>query len=240
MKLLLIISTFLYFSNSSVFGSFVEYGFGRVDLDLEKYDSELEQMNIAFNTIPVDTKNKVWVSSKLSHMVSTDQFMRSFTNTPYTNNYTAEEKMYFQKEFSSRFSNLDKANTVELKKLLAIYGWFRISEFGEQADKNAWLLVQHADLNPQFQKRILKVLGKLFPINKTNSGNYAYLYDRVKSGEQKPQLYGTQGRCVDIGKWEPLEIEDAVNVDKRRKEMGLVSMAIYKTYFKDVCKKPEA
>jgi hypothetical protein len=51
-----------------------------------------------------------------------------------------------------------------------------------------------------------------------------------------PQRYGTQGQCVGAGQWEPLPIEDEKNVDKRRKEVGLPTMAEYKQNFKEICK----
>lgn len=142
-------------------------------------------MKDEFNSIPVDTNDKDWVSSKISHMVKIDQFIRHFSSTPFDNNYSPEEEKYFQKNYMPRFSKLDSENTTQLKHLLAIYGWFKISEFGEQTDKDAWLLVQHADLDVKFQKRILLILMKLYPQGETNKSNYAYLYDRVKSIAKK-------------------------------------------------------
>jgi hypothetical protein len=209
----------------------------RVDIDLQRYDEEIEKMRQNFSKVPSDIENKDWVKSKLSHMVKMDQYMRNYLNIPYNNGYSEEEQKYFQKRFMHRFTLLDKENTSELKKLLNKYEWFNISDFDEQADKDAWLLVQHADLDLAFQKEVLLILTKLYPQNETNKSNYAYLYDRVKAiGEKKPQRYGTQGMCVGPGKWEPHAIEDASNVDKRRKEMGLVSMEEYKSWFKDICK----
>lgn len=211
--------------------------FERAEHDLTKYDEEIEKMRQDFSKVPSDIENKDWVKSKLSHMVKMDQYMRNYLNIPYNNGYSEEEQKYFQNRFMHRFTLLDKENTSELKKLLKKYEWFNISDFDEQADKDAWLLVQHADLDLAFQKEVLLILTKLYPQNETNKSNYAYLYDRVKAiGEKKPQRYGTQGMCVGPGKWEPHTIEDASNVDKRRKEMGLVSMQKYKSWFKDICK----
>ena len=76
----------------------------------------------------------------------------------------------------------------------------------------------------------------MYPLGETNKSNYAYLYDRLKVAEGKLQLYGTQGKCVCPQKWEPFEIEDFINVDKRRNEMGMVLISVYKTWFKDICK----
>ena len=102
-------------------------------------------------------------------------------------------------------------------------------------------IVQHADNNPAFQKSVLKILGYLWRVKETNAANYAYLYDRVQAsfsdiGQQKPQRYGTQGKCIGPGKWRPIAIEDAENVDIRRAEVGLPSLESYIEGFKDICK----
>jgi hypothetical protein len=227
--------TTLFLSLSAVLANV--FDLERVDRDLAIYDQTVFQMKSEFSQVPVDINNKNWVLQNLSHMVEVDQYMRNYTSTPYTQNYSVKEKAYFEAEFASRFESIDVDNTKELKKLLKVYRWFTISAFGMKADNEAWLLVQHADTNLKFQKSILKVLKELYPLSETNKSNYAYLYDRVKAiGEGQPQLYGTQGMCVGTGKWEPHEIEDSANVDKRRKEMEMVSMSVYKTGFKEICK----
>ena len=53
--------------------------------------------------------------------------------------------------------------------------------------------------------------------------------------EDRPQLYATQGRCVDTGVWEPREVIDEDEVDARRAEMGLEPLADYIARFKDIC-----
>ena len=59
--------------------------------------------------------------------------------------------------------------------------------------------------------------------------NYAYLKDRVLVNLGQKQLYGTQGiRNPQTHKWEPLPISDPVNVEMRRKQMGLISLKDYK------------
>lgn len=235
-------SIIIFFSLFSLSGcsSAANSNLERVDNDLAKYDEKVEEMKFEFGQTYADPQSKEWVKLKLKHMVQVDQYMRKYLNTPYVNGYDIDEQKYFQTKFMPRFENLDKQNTAELKKLLAIYEWFSISKFGKQTDKNAWLLVQHADLDLNFQKEVLIILTKLYPRNETNRSNYAYLYDRVRSiGEKIPQRYGTQGKCVGLGKWEPHEIEDSSNVDKRRKKMGMVTMAVYKTWFKDICKKSD-
>ena len=57
--------------------------------------------------------------------------------------------------------------------------------------------------------------------------NVAYLTDRVRMHEGKPQVYGTQFRRSN-GDWEPYPIEDPDRVDERRAALGLATLAEYK------------
>jgi len=115
-----------------------------------------------------------------------------------------------------------------------------VSVFGTQADKDAWLLVQHADRDSAFQNQVLSILEKLYPSGETNPANYAYLFDRVAVSwgdptQTKPQRYGTQGKCTGPGSWAPLPAEDPQNLDNRRKEVGLGTEAEYILRFKNLC-----
>lgn len=212
----------------------------KVDSDLAEYDRTVAQMRSDFSITPADPQDKTWVQSKLDFMFKVDQYMRSYVQIPFQHGYTAEEQTYFWSQFSDRFKDVDSADTADLKDLLKIYNWFRISMFGAQADSQAWLIVQHADQDVPFQKQVLSILEKLYPLGETKPANYAYLYDRVAGSWQDPtkrtlQRYGTQGQCVEPGKWEPIAIEDADHVDERRAAMGMESMADYKARFKDLC-----
>jgi hypothetical protein len=174
-------------------------------------------------------------------MVDVDQYMRKYSSLPATNGYTEVERLEFNSRFmESRWAKVDTRNTEDLKALLAIHTWFTLSAFGPEADNNAWLLVQHADQDPSFQKRILAILEPLAARQETNPSNFAYLFDRVASSFQNPekrtvQRYGTQGRCVGKGQWEPFEVEDPANLDKRRASVGLSPEDEYKKLFKELC-----
>jgi len=112
-----------------------------------------------------------------------------------------------------------------MRKIVADIGLPTISKVGEKASNNAWLLVQHSP-DRKFQKEYLDLLGK--NISDVNKANIAYLDDRLRMFEGKPQLYGTQlQKNKDTGEWEFFKIEDRENVDKRRKEMGLDTLEKY-------------
>ncbi len=91
----------------------------------------------------------------------------------------------------------------------------------------AWLLVQHADRDPAFQKECLEKMKQGVSRGEVSAKDVAYLVDRVAVAENKKQVYGTQfkGKGKEMM---PQPIEDEQHVDERRKSVGLPSMAEYK------------
>ncbi len=193
----------------------------RVATALLAFDDEVARMRRAFDELPVDPKDLNWVKRKLVHMADVDQFMRRRIDDMQVRGYSEEETRQFWEEFNKRWEAIDSLNRDELKGLLKHYDWFKISEFGSAADQAAWLLAQHADRDLEFQKQVLLILEKLFPLGETSGANFAYLYDRVAVAENRPQRFGTQGRCVGPGRWEPWPSEDPQNLQARRDAMGL-------------------
>lgn len=199
------------------------------------YDNHAAELNSAFDRIPENPQDKKWVAAKLRHMAEVDANQRnSSVEAPGLLRFTDAEKDEFRRRLSQRAKAIDDSNRADLKKLLKIYPWFKISEFGAQADKDAWYLVQHADADPAFQAAVLDILGRMASLNETNQKNYAFLYDRVAisydfPSNRKPQRYGTQGECLGPNNWQViLPIEDISRLDDRRKEMGLGPEAEYK------------
>jgi len=197
-------------------------------------------MKTQFDKIPAQPNNQEWIKKKLQHMVDVDQIMRNYLNTPHNKKYSNVEKNEFEKQFMMHWPEVDSYHTSELKKLLKLHPWFTISRFGKEADKNAWLLVQHADHDIAFQRQVLVILTELYLKGETNPSNYAYLYDRVASSindlsQRKLQRYGTQGKCTGPGLWEPFPIEDPENLDRRRKEVELETEAEYIKKFETIC-----
>jgi hypothetical protein len=215
--------------------------FPRVTADLEAYDDRVAGIEAEFAKLPADPHDRTWVKAKLKHMVQVDQYMRNYSQRPVTQSYSEAERQNFHVRFmQSRWMALDARNTADLKALLAIHPWFTISKFGAEADDNAWLIAQHADQDREFQQRVLAILEPLVAKGETNPKHYAYLFDRVaasfsRPGEQKPQRYGTQGRCVGKGRWEPFEVEDPAHLDQRRASVGLPPEAEYQKMFVDLC-----
>jgi hypothetical protein len=128
-------------------------------------------------------------------------------------------------KLNKRMQEIDEKNTAWLKGVVEKHGWPGESLVGTDGAHRAWLLVQHADRDRDFQEQCLKKMEAL-PAGEVDRRDIAYLTDRVLVGQGKKQKYGTQAQFKD-GKAVPLPIEDESGVDKRRKEAGLEPLAQY-------------
>lgn len=125
---------------------------------------------------------------------------------------------------------MDTRNTLRLKEIIAEHGWPGRSRVGDDGASAAWLLVQHADLDRAFQKECVALMEAAVQAGKARPADWAYLVDRVRVGEGKPQVYGTQ--FMQVGdQLSPQPIEDPEHVDERRAAVGLGSLANYAQSF---------
>jgi hypothetical protein len=137
---------------------------------------------------------------------------------------------------AKRVETIDKANTARMKEIVDKHGWPGKSLVGTDGANAAWLLVQHADQDAAFQKRCLDLMREAIKKGEVSGQELAYLTDRVRVAKGEKQLYGTQFHTVK-GELVPQPIEDEANVDKRRKEIGLMSMAEYGKLIREMYKK---
>jgi hypothetical protein len=110
------------------------------------------------------------------------------------------------------------------KEIVHKYGYSTSNIVGTEASHHFFVLVQHADAEPNFQKEMLPILDRLSRKGEISRKDYAYLYDRVKRNTGGKQRYGTQpsygkgGALFDENNRIilPPDLEDPKNVDKRR------------------------
>lgn len=126
---------------------------------------------------------------------------------------------------------LDQENTAVLKKIIKMYGWPTTNFVGKKASHFAWLLVQHADSDPKFQKHCLDLMEK-------NTVDWAYLTDRILINEGKPQIYGTQFYEDSNEKLIPRPIKNINTLEKRRKLVGLRTFKFYKKQMEKTLSSP--
>lgn len=132
-------------------------------------------------------------------------------------------------------ARVDAEHTAILRQLVEQHGWITISAFGAQASRDAWLLVQHADAAPEFQREMLQLMTPLVPAGEVVPADYAYLWDRVAVAAGTPQRYGTQGSC-EGEVWTPAALEDPAGVDALRAEVGLDALTAYAERTASLCR----
>jgi hypothetical protein len=115
----------------------------------------------------------------------------------------------------------DAANTEWLKARVARDGWPTQSDVGEKGAQAAWLLAQHADLDPVFQAEALRLMEPLTATGEVSKRDYAYLYDRIMLKLTGKQRYGTQWATCESGKRPLRPLEDEANLAELRRQMEL-------------------
>jgi hypothetical protein len=124
---------------------------------------------------------------------------------------------------------VDADNTAWLRDVVDRHGWPGTSLAGEDGANAAWLLVQHADRDPGFQRRCLDQLAEAVRRGEGSARDLAYLTDRVLLAEGAEQEYGTQMRTTPGG-YVPRRLRDPATVDERRARVGLGSIAGYAAF----------
>jgi hypothetical protein len=119
-------------------------------------------------------------------------------------------------------TDVDRKNTARLKKIIKKIGWPTIQLVGKKASNDAFLIVQHSDLDPKFQEKMLELIEPLAKEGLIRAGNFAYLYDRVN----RPQRFGTQGWCID-GVWVAREMKDPTKVEALRRQFNMMTFKEY-------------
>lgn len=119
---------------------------------------------------------------------------------------------------------LDAKHNIRLKEILRVHGWPGKSLVGEEGAHAMWLLVQHQNRDLRFQKKCLHLLEKAVDLGEATSAELAYLLDRVRMLEGKPQVYGTQW-TYEHGELKLYPVEEMEGLDELRKAIGLPSMA---------------
>lgn len=130
-------------------------------------------------------------------------------------------------------TTVDEQNTEQMKKVVKKIGWPTVSKVGLEASVRAWLLVQHADHDPEFQELCLQKMREA-PEGEVRPQDIAYLEDRVRVNTGRPTLYGTQFYIDEAGDFGPRPIEDKEGLDERRSAVGLGSFSEYEAEMREL------
>jgi Family of unknown function (DUF6624) len=128
-------------------------------------------------------------------------------------------------------ARIEVANTDRLRAIIAEHRWPGRVLVGDEGAEAAWLIAQHADRQLDFQREALALLERAVHDGDAPASHLAYLTDRVRMNEGRPQLFGTQVADITNRVASPWPIEDEEHVDQRRANAGLESLADYLNNF---------
>lgn len=123
--------------------------------------------------------------------------------------------------------SVDKENYVEISKIVSDSGFPTEAEVGRDGVHAAWLLIQHASMDPALQARVLQEIEPRVKAGEISGEHFALLYDRVAIlFHNEKQKYGTQ-----LYPWAreatPLPIDQPESVDERRAALGMMPLKDY-------------
>lgn len=116
-------------------------------------------------------------------------------------------------------------NAGRLKELILQHGWPDEERAGQDGAEAAWLIVQHAIGDPQFQRESLLLVRASAANGRIPLWHAAYLEDRIAMQEGRPQRYGTQWLDDPVdGRTRPWTLADPQRVNELRAAAGLNPM----------------
>lgn len=129
----------------------------------------------------------------------------------------------------AKLQAIQKRNLAAIRSIVAQNGFPTIKQVGTPGAWAAFDLVQHADNDHAFQRKALALAKPLVERGDLPGEVYAYLTDRVRVAEGKPQMYGTQIHKVD-NELVMRPVADPAGLDVRRARTGNPSEAAYLCY----------
>lgn len=199
-----------------------------------KTDSDLENIRKEkkFNKIITELQKKTELIEANYNKPLQKELLEIFKeDQEIRNQYVSAQKKYgYQgKEMDSLGKIMTLKDSLNLKKIVKILdekGWVGKDKVGGQANQTLFLVIQHSDL--KIQQKYLPMMKEAVKKGNANSSALALLEDRIALREGKKQIYGSQiGTNPTTKAQYVLPLEDPDNVDKRRTEVGLGTLADY-------------
>ena len=125
--------------------------------------------------------------------------------------------------YHPRMEAVHRANAERLRRIVSEVGWPHEGLVGAEGAEAAWLVAQHSISEPDFMRRCRDELERESAAGRVPRWQYAYLDDRIRVSEGRPQRFGTQLELKPDGP-APCEIEDPGHLDELRREAGLPSL----------------
>jgi len=138
------------------------------------------------------------------------------------NRLLAEGRLYGV--YAAEMQKVHRENAYELEAIISAHGWPGTSLVGSDGCRAAWLIAQHAICTPELQRKFLETLTEASLAGEAPAAQVAYLTDRIRFNEGRPQVYGTVLDWDTDGQLS-CQIEEPDELDQRRKTVGLLPYA---------------
>lgn len=160
------------------------------------------------------------LANELKKMAEVDQIAAYIPQGKYKKMTTEQWKSFKDSVFTT--------HQKRLKQIFNKHGFVGFDLAGKKGSDNFWLMVQHSDHNPNFQKEVLYKMKIEVDKKNASPSNYGLLVDRVNLNTGKKQVYGTQVTYnMTTGQAYPKPLKDSLKVNERRKSIGLEPIEKY-------------
>ena len=164
------------------------------------------------------------IKDELEKIRIEDQALRMLFSC-FSNTFSGNaDSVRYRSYFVSLINQEDKKNQERVIKIIDEHGWLGISQVGFLANNVLFLVIQHASV--EIQEKYFPLLKDSAEKGESALADMALMDDRIRMRRNKKQLYGSQTTVVN-GKTYVWPIEDAQNVDERRKSVQLQPLADY-------------
>lgn len=210
----------------------VEKGFD--DLNHIKTDSDLDNIRKEKKyekiVIELQKKNEL-IEAKYDKPLQTELLTILEEDQKYRMQMNETQKKFGQdskemKDLWKITNQKDSINLSKVEKILTEKGWVGKEKVGSKANSALFLVIQHNTL--EIQKKYLPMMKEAVSKGNANPSSLALLIDRIEIREGRKQVYGSQiGTNPNTKSQYIFPLLDPDNVDKRRTEVGLGTLADY-------------
>jgi hypothetical protein len=123
------------------------------------------------------------------------------------------------------YQRIIRSNHPIVLSIFKKFGYPGYDLVGQEVSNKYFLLVQHSDFDVEFQRNVLKEMKNQVDKQNASGQSFAYLTDRIEINSGRPQIYGTQVFMSGDTKIKPCI--DTLNLNKRRKSVGLSTIEEY-------------
>lgn len=208
-------------------GVYSNYSHITTDTDLSSLQSD-KRWNELLKTIKVNKEKKEANLDKplvaiLDTIYKEDQGLRKEIKTVEEKYGRDSNEM---KAHWKTISEKDSINLIKIQKILDERGWLGQDVIGGKGNTTLFLVIQHSPL--EIQEKYLPMMREAVDKNNARASSLALLEDRVAMRKGGKQIYGSQiKRNPESGEFYVSPLTDPENVDKRRAEVGIGTLAEY-------------